>query len=71
MKKFLLMMGLVLSLSAVPYSAIYADDGLVPQKTVVIFEDGTFKIFDKVLTDKEIIAVYETWYKEHPQFGTL
>lgn len=69
MKKFLMTLGLVLSLSVFPFSSAFADNGNTPAYTVVLFEDGTYQRFDGCLTDAQVIAVYRSWYAAHPEYG--
>lgn len=66
MKKLIALMGLTLALSFVPSSKVLADEPTVtkPIVMVVMFEDGTCKPFDHVLTDEEIKAAYKEYYTE-------
>lgn len=71
MRKSLITFCLTLCLGLIPFSSAYAGDDTKPGKTVIQFEDGTQIQFDRVLTDDEIIAIYEAWYKGHLEYGTF
>lgn len=70
MKKFLMTLGLVLSLSLFPFGSAFANNGNIQRVyTVVLFEDGTYQRFDGCLTDAQVIEVYRNWYAAHPEYG--
>lgn len=71
MRKSLITFCLTLCLGLIPFSSAYAGDDTKPGKTVVQFEDGTQIQYDRVLTNDEIIAIYDAWYMKHPEYGTF
>lgn len=71
MKKFLLTLGLALSLSAFPFGSAIASDGNTPTCTIVMFEDGTYQRFEGYLTNDQVISVYSKWYEAHPEYGSF
>lgn len=52
-----------------PLSTANATNRDEPQRTVVVFENGDYIVFDSVLTNEQIISIYAAWYSEHPEYG--
>lgn len=69
MKQFLFIFGLALALLGNPLSTANATNRDEPQRTVVVFENGDYIVFDCVLTNEQIISIYAAWYSEHPEYG--
>lgn len=69
MKRVVFILGLAFALLGNPFSIANAANRDEPQKTVVVFENGDYIVFDCVLTNEQIIRIYEVWYSEHPEFG--